>query len=297
MNNFKLKSFDNKELNCYLFDEVENPVAVIQIIHGMKEHSKRYFDFISFLNKNNFIVFINDLRGHGLTESDINNLGYSEGDIYQENLSDQLFISSYLHKKYNDLPLYIFSHSFGSFIGQGYILKNEFARKIVLCGSSYNNTLLFNLANILAKTLKFFRGKRGSAKFIEKLSFDSYSKKFKNGNWLTRNEKVFQYYLNDEYCGTPFPISFYCNMFSNTRKNYKNLKKLKNKSRLFIIAGTDDPVGNFGKSVIKLSKVYQKNGFKVITKLYEGYRHELLNELNYEEVTNDLVTYLHSRLN
>ena len=292
MENFQFTSFDGKLLNSYLFDNVENPIGVIQIIHGMKEYAVRYFDFIKFLNENKFIVFISDLRGHGLSSDSIENLGFSDGDIYKECLQDQLEISKYLHDKYSDLPLYVFGHSFGSFISQGYILKNQFAKKIILCGSAYNNTFVFKFGNVVSKLIRLFKGKKGSAKFIENLSFNSYSKKFENGNWLTRNEKIFKEYNEDKYCGTDFPINFYCSMFSNTTKNYKGLKNLNNKAKLFVIAGDNDPVGNNGKSVIKLSKTYQKSGFKVTTKLYNQYRHEILNELNKTEVYNDVVNFL-----
>lgn len=292
MEDFKFTSFDGKELQSYLFEKVEKPLGVIQIIHGMKEYSNRYFDFIKFLNTNNFIVFISDLRGHGLTSDSIESLGFSEGDIYKECLQDQLEISKFLKEKYPDLPLNILGHSFGSFVSQGYILKNQYAVKIVLSGSAYNNTLLFKMANLIAKTTRLFKGKKGSAKLIEKLSFSSYEKKFENGNWLSRNENVFKAYNEDKFCGTPFPINFYCSMFSNTTKNYKRLKLINKKAKLFVIAGKDDPVGSYGKSVLKLSKTYQKSGFKTTTKLYDEYRHEILNELNKTQVYNDVVNFL-----
>lgn len=291
MENFKFSSYDKTHLNAYLF-EVENSRGIIQIIHGMKEYSKRYFDFIRFLNEHHYSVFISDLRGHGLTCDSIENLGYSDGDIYKEILQDQLLISKYLKEKYPSLPLYVIGHSFGSFISQGYILKNEFAEKIVLSGSAYNNTLLFKFASILTKILRFFKGKKGSAKLIENLSFGAYEKKFKNGNWLTRNEKILLEYKNDEYCGTSFPLNFYCSMFSNTTKNYKKLKLVTNKPRLFIISGDKDPVGQDGKLVLKLAKTYQKNGYETALKLYNDYRHEVLNELNKTEVYNDIIKFL-----
>lgn len=290
MENFKFKSFDGKELNSYLF-EVEKPIGIVQITHGMKEHSKRYFDFIKFLTNNNYNVFISDLRGHGLTCESIDKLGYSDNDIYKECLNDSLFISEYLSKKYKNLPLYVIGHSFGSFVIQGYIKNNIYAKKIVLIGSNYNNTLLFKTGKIIASFIKLFKGKKGSAKLIEDMSFNSYAKKFKNGNWLTRNEKIFNAYNQDPYCNCSFPINFYYSMFKNTPKNYKNISKVKNKAKLFILAGTSDPVGNYGKGVVKLAKVYQKAGFKTTMKLYIDYRHEILNELNKTEVYNDIVTF------
>lgn len=284
-------SYDNKQLYSELF-EAENPCGVIQIVHGMQEHSGRYKDFVNFLVKNGYNVFICDQRGHGKTAITKENLGYSDGDIYKECVNDQLYISKYIKEKYPSLPLYVIGHSFGSFVTQGYILQNKYAEKIILSGSAYNNTMLFKAGKVMAKTIQLFKGRKGSAKFIENLSFGSYGKKFEGGNWLTRNKEIFTAYQNDEYCGTPFPISFYVSMFTNTPKNYKNLKKVENKAKIFIISGTDDPVGEFGKSIVKLSRTYQKAGFKIATKLYKDYRHEVLNELNKTEVYNDIINFL-----
>ncbi|HAV92440.1 TPA: alpha/beta hydrolase, partial [candidate division WOR-3 bacterium] len=39
----------------------------VQIIHGIAEHSGRYGEFIDFLVKNGYAVYIHDQRGHGRT--------------------------------------------------------------------------------------------------------------------------------------------------------------------------------------------------------------------------------------
>ena len=291
MLNFKLKSFDDKELNCYLF-EVENPIGIVQIIHGMKEYSDRYFDFIKFLNNNGYNVFISDLRGHGLTSDSVENLGYVDGDIFDLCYRDQLYISDYLAEKYDNSDLFVIGHSFGSFLTQRYILSNVHAKKIILSGSAYNDTILFQSAKILSNIIVFFRGKRRDALFIEKLSFGAYGKKFENGNWLTRDENIFNAYNESPYCGTVFPNNFYQSMFKNSPKSYKGLKTLNIKPKIFIASGNDDPVGEFGKSVKKLYSVYKDAGLDVEMKLYPDCRHEILNELNKDEVYSDFLNYL-----
>ena len=57
MKNFTIESFDGTPLYCYLFDEVENPKAVVMVVHGMGEHMGRYKAFSEYLNKAGYLVF------------------------------------------------------------------------------------------------------------------------------------------------------------------------------------------------------------------------------------------------
>ena len=45
-----IESFDGNKIYCYLWDNVKNPVGVVQIFHGMAEHATRYDEFAKFLN-------------------------------------------------------------------------------------------------------------------------------------------------------------------------------------------------------------------------------------------------------
>ena len=97
MKNKDIVSFDNLVLKGYLFDDVAKPKGVIQIIHGMQEYSDRYFDIIPKFNKDGYIVFISDLRGHGKTAKNIESLGIDE-DLFANAVQDQLIISQTLKK-------------------------------------------------------------------------------------------------------------------------------------------------------------------------------------------------------
>ena len=103
--NLKILGYNDLELNTYIFDDVENPKAVVLVVHGMQEHCLRYVDFAKFLNKNGYIVVMSDLRGHGHTAISKERLGYGEKDIFNETLQDQLNILSYINETYN-LPIY-----------------------------------------------------------------------------------------------------------------------------------------------------------------------------------------------
>lgn len=285
-----IKGYQDKELICYIWDNVDNPKAVIQIVHGMQEHALRYTEFAEQLNRYGYIVFASDLRGHGATCGNVVDLGYSDGDIFQEIVSDQIIITDRLVKEYG-LPIYLFGHSFGSFISQRYIQESRNVDKVILSGSAYTNTLTMRAGKIVAKLTSVFKGQRARARLIEKMSFGAYVKKFPQGNWLTTDNKVFAEYRADEYCGRSFPAAFYTSMFNNVVKNYKNISKIESGMKILIVSGAQDPIGGNGKLVRKLQKVYAKYGINAQLKLYDGERHELINGLKKEDVFKDIVEF------
>lgn len=292
MKNIKIKGYNNFEIAGYLWDKVENPKGVVQIIHGMQEHAKRYDEFAKYLNSQGIIVFASDLRGHGQTAL-LNNqpMGYSDGDIFFEIVQDQIIITDYLKDKFK-LPISIFGHSFGSMVAQRYMVENGFKIKnIILCGSTYTNSFAFRAGYHVAKICRFFRGKKTKAKLLEKLAIGSYGKKFPDGNWLSQSQDNWEKYKQDELCGNVFPNNFYWSFFKNARNNYKNLQNVPYFLPILIIAGTDDPVG--GKNgIAKLFFTYGKAQKKVFLKTYLGCRHELINELDKDEVFDDVKNFV-----
>lgn len=290
--NIKILGYNDLQLNTYLFDEVEKPKAVVVLVHGMQEHCLRYTNFARYLNKNGFIVILSDLRGHGHTAINKNLLGYGEKDIFTETLADQINIINFANEKYN-LPIYLFGHSYGSMLSQNLIQLTPLVEKCVLCGTGNGDSFIMNMGNIAVTLLSPFKNKNSKGGLIEKMCIKSYGKKFERGNWLTRDEKVFDAYLQDEYCGGSFPFSFYKSLLKNIHKTNKGIEKIGSK-KVFLIAGDNDPVGENGKQVTKLYKLYLKKNVNAKFKLYKGARHELINEICKEEVFKDIVDFYNS---
>ena len=73
--------------------------------------------------------------------------------------------------------------------------------------------------------------------------------------------------------------------------------KIPNELPILITSGDRDPVSSLGKSVKKLYDIYKANGISDLNlKLYEGARHEILNETNKEEVKADIFEWIEKRL-
>ncbi len=282
---------DGTNLQGYLFDQVSNPIGILQIIHGMQEHAARYFETAEFFNQHGYIVFVSDLRGHGKSAESVDKQGVSE-DIFPETVADQVKISQMLVARYPELPLYVFGHSYGSLITQRYIQVCDLPAKTIICGTTNGDNMLMKFGRVVAWFTRLKNGKHGKATLIEKLSFDNYSDGFSNGNWLTRDEEVFKKYQVDEYCGHPFPVSFYRSLFREVGKLNKNIKYIPTDLKIMLIYGDQDPLGGKGKLIQKLFNKYRKANLDVTIKGYEGARHELLNEINKDEVRQDILDFL-----
>lgn len=295
-----IKSFDENKIFCRTWDKVKEPKGVVMIIHGMVEHSGRYDDFAKFLNKNGFVVFAWDLRAHGQTVGKSEDVGKYSGDLFVDCVNDAMFFANLLNEKYN-LPLVVLGHSFGSFLLQSFIEKYHNYSVAVFSGSA-------NMAKgasvgaglFVAGLTKFFCGKNAKAKTIYNMSFKSYGKNFKDGNWLTRDEKIWQEYNQDEFCGNICSANFYYSMFKNLKKVYKkeNLEQISKEQPILIVSGDKDPVGQNGVLVEKLKNLYDSVGVKnVKLKLFEDGRHEILNETNKQEVWQLVLDFLNANLN
>ena len=295
MNLSRFSSHDGKEVQLYVWDNVKKPKAVVKIAHGMAEHSARYNDFAEFLNAHGYIVVMNDHRGHGLT-ADKDSLGYEVGDMWTNNVKDQLAILDYCREKWQ-LPLFMMGHSYGSFITQAVIEEHPEVAGFIICGSNYMKDISFGLCRIIATSMCRNKGGRYPAQLIVNLSFKMYEKKFPGNNaWLNRDEAEVKKYNDDANCGFVCSANFYRSFMNGIRPLYKNAYySLIDTSRpLLIISGSDDPVGAYSKGVKKLDKFYRKKvGSQDVTlHLYDGARHEILNEQCKQQVYDDIASWL-----
>lgn len=267
------------------------PKAVIVVIHGMQEHSGRYENFATICEEKQVAVITSDLRGHG--DNAPMGPGLDEGSIYLNIVEDQKSIIEKARELVKDVPVVVMGHSYGSFVTQRLIKDRVGADMFILSGSSYMKGAIVSAGKMVAKVSKLFKGRDAEAKMIENMSIKGYGKNFEGGNWLSRDNDVWVKYQEDSRCGQAFPVAFYESMFTELPKNYSNLKNsVGYKPTILILSGDMDPVGNYGKGVKKLAEVYEDAGFDVTVRLYEGGRHEMLNELNRNEVIADILEWI-----
>ncbi|MBQ9481902.1 MAG: alpha/beta hydrolase [Clostridia bacterium] len=278
---YEFTSFDGKKISVREWNEVSSPKGVIQISHGMAEHSGRYDIFAREMNARGYIVFADDHRAHGLTDKDT--LGYSDGDIYSDTLKDLGLLAGTYREKYC-LPLFFFGHSYGSFLGQRFIEEyGSLVSAAVLGGSNYMNIFTTKFGKAFASAACVFGRSKKPSGTLKKASFDAYDKKFGKGeSFISSLPAERDRYFADPFCAFVCSNAFYKWFFKGILAAYKaeNLAKIPADLPVLLIAGASDPVGEMGKGVTKLEELYKKHGVAVKKVLYEGVRHEFLNDVS-----------------
>jgi alpha-beta hydrolase superfamily lysophospholipase len=298
MKKFDLKAFDGADIGVDLWDEVAAPKACVQISHGMAEHPDRYDDFAGFLNSKGYIVAAEDHRGH--RRGAVNGQrGMVYGDSWNETLDDMDKLCDYLKDTYG-LPVILLGHSYGSFLSQCYVERHsDKLAGCILSGTAYMKNALIGAGLTIAAIQKAFCGGQKMGNFINKLSFGAYNKPFEEQGqsfaWLSRDKEQVAKYEADPECGYVLCIDYYYYFFKGAMKMYgKDARNIRKDFKILVACGGCDPVSNKSKQARQLVEFYRNLGLSPSLKVYEGARHEILNEINKEEVYNDFALFIES---
>lgn len=279
--------------------------GVVQIIHGMAEYAERYSPFAEFLADHGFIVCAEDHLGHGQSVKSKDDLGwFSKERNADVVIADIRALQLEVQKKAPELPYFLMGHSMGSFFCRKYIsLYGGELDGAIIMGTGFQSKFILNTALALVKLNAMFFGWRNKSKFIRNLAFGSYNKKIKpastQNDWLSVNVENVENYEKDELCGFPFTNNGYSILFQIIREacSSKTIKAVPKDLPVLFVAGEDDPVGDYGKGVIKAKNMFEKAGVKDVTlTLYPNSRHEILNDNCKVQVYEDILKFLNNRL-
>lgn len=300
MQEIKIKFDEKTDLTAHVWRKTDKkPLGVVVIAHGMAEHSLRYTEFASSLADLGFVVFAGDHYAHGKTAGDKDKVGVvTDYDFMTAIIKSIKLVHDRAKSEYPDIKMCLFAHSMGSMAGQKYIrLYPDDFDKIVLCGTDFAGGK-YKMAKLLTGLIIKMKGEISYLNFVENLGCGAFEKKFKSEGktaWLSRNKESNLKFERDEFCGKQFPTNYYHSMgkmMSSIHKLPQTRAELPS-GKVFVIAGTDDPVGGMGKGPTKVYKQLLKGGVDVKLKLYPGARHELLNEIEptKAEVKKDVLAF------
>lgn len=275
------------------------PKALLQISHGMCEYIGRYHWFMERLCKEGFVVFGSDHIGHGASSPEENYGFFGEQNGYLHLVEDLHTMTQQVKEQYPQLPLFLFGHSMGSFVARLYTQRygNEL-QGAIYCGSSGPNPLA-SMGIFAANMGIKLKGEKWRSSLLNNMAFGSYNSKYKpqrtTHDWLTRDEAVVDRYLQDPKCTFLFTAAGFRDLFTmvsccNSQEWYSALPK---QLPILLISGDMDPVGDYGKGIKTVKEQLLKQGLRDVSMiLYPQARHELLNEINKEEVFADLLRWL-----
>ena len=291
---------DGTEIFVRKWAEVENPQGVVQIAHGMAEHSGRYGGLASFLNKRGFIAVASDHRGHGQTGEKAGLMGYFAPERGFDRVVDDLhFISTKTKEERQGLPLFLFGHSMGSFFVRRYLQRyGQAVTGAIIMGSAGDPGFAARLGKLIARW-QMRRDPTKPSAFLDKLSFGAYNKRIENPrtkfDWLSRDVREVQKYMDDPHCGMVCSSGFFFDLLTGLQLIHdpQEIAGMPKELPLLVLSGEADPVGGYGRGVRQFVGLLKNHGITNIElKLYPEARHELLNELNKDQVMEDIAKWL-----
>jgi alpha-beta hydrolase superfamily lysophospholipase len=304
-NEFLLSSIDGTMICAYSWIP-DNPVAVVQIAHGAVEHALRYEGFAQYLADKGFAVYANDHRGHGKTAGSPENVAYlgEKGGGFLKAVDDMHLLTSQIKRNHPGLPVFLLGHSMGSLMSRVYASKyGGELQGLVLTGTGRVSPALIALVRGIAKTITAFRGRKHRSPLCHKLVFGTLNKPFKGetgSEFICSDDAVVKAYAADEYCGNTTTAAFADELLFGTRAAFKK-ETFQNTPRnlpLFIGAGEFDTMGGAGLKEVKQDVADYRKVSMVDFEfhIYEGMRHEILNEKDKQRVYNDILAWLEKRI-
>ena len=275
------------------------PKAVLQIIHGMAEYAARYAPFAEFMAKRGVTVCAEDHLGHGKSVLSEDDLGYfADRNGWQTVLKDIRSLTDIIKQKLPDLPYFVMGHSMGSFFCRKYIslYGGDLAGAIIM-GTGFKSAAVTGGAKFITRFTALFHGWRYRSKFIDNTAFGSYNNKFEKRtafDWLSANPANVDAYIADPLCGVPFTCNAFYGLFSIISEACKTntVKAVPDKLPLFVVAGADDPVGDYSAGVEKFVNKLIKYGKDAEMTLYRGCRHEIVNDFCAPQLFDDLAEFI-----
>ena len=296
-----VKSFDGKNIHLLQWWHTEDkPKAILHIVHGMAEYADRYDHFARFMSERGFVVFAHDHRGHGFTQTD-GKLGFFDAnDGWTLVVKDLKTISEHIQNQFADIPYVLLGHSMGSFISRTFVIKYpNVVNALILSGTAYHPGKIAKVGKAIATLQKLIFKAHSPSYLLNYLTFGAYTKKYKNVktrfDFLSRDSELVNRYISDDLCGFICPNSFFIDLLNGIDyiHDVENVKKMNINMPIFLVAGNDDPVGDYGKGVEKVFEMFKSHNIKDINlKLYPEARHEIINEINKMEVYNDLLNWI-----
>lgn len=302
---FSLISTNGKTSLAVYVWEAKQPVAVLQLIHGMAEYAERYEPFIQALNNANITVIAHDHVGHGSSiDPQHPEYGYI-ADVNPENviLEDIHHVANIVKQAYPDLPFFAFGHSMGSFA-----LRNVIAcyphlyDAVIFMGSGYFQAGLLvglPLLDVINRLQPHYVNQ-----WVNSLTFGFYPLHYKNEkydrlSWLSRDMNNRQNVDRDPRLGFAFTNNGFYTLFhlvahANTPSWFQHYPKA---LPTLFLSGEEDPIGGFGHGITKVVKRLKEEGVNHLDfYLYPKARHELLNEAIASDVTHDILTWISKNL-
>ncbi len=304
---FTVTATDGTPLHVFRWspDAGAAPKAVVQIAHGMAEHSARYARFAEVLTAAGYAVYAQDHRGHGQTAGVLKRAGFfAEHDGWSTVVEDMYAVTRTIREEQPGLPIFLFGHSMGSMLSRTYAIRHGAELDgLILSGTGGDPGMLGKVGQVVALVEAKVRGKGTASPLLDKLSFGNFNKPFEPARtpfeWLSRDPAEVDAYIADPWCGFVCTAGMFQDLLSGIAliNADSQVARIPQGLPIYLFSGAEDPVGDKTKGVQQVVDQFRRLGIKdVFVRFYLGARHEVLNETNRDEVMADVVDWLDDHL-
>ena len=291
------------KLRGVIWDHVKNPIATVQIFHGLVEYHARYDETAKFLNKHGFIVYCNDHLGHGLNVTAGGTKGFFKEDNGYEAVVDQLGeLNALIRKERQTLKHFVLSHSLGTCLLLTLLKRNVFFDGVVMSAAFSVNRFMLTLNKLLLLPEYFIKGKLGISDEMEKLTTQKHNSFFEptrtSHDYLSSDRKKVDEYVKDELCGYPNTTQ----LWQDLANGFQNLwskttfSTFDEKIPFLHISGDQDKVNNDGAQAENIHNLLIESGFKSEFKMFKGMRHEPFQEKQRQKVFESILDFYLSNI-
>lgn len=299
---FTYKSTNGKnDIRVRRCDPSGPPRGVLQIAHGIAEHSERYDGFAAFMAERGFVTVANDHLGHGKSILSEDHLGFFEAENgWMTAVRDMNLLHDRMMREFPGVPYFLFGHSMGSLLARTYILYHRTGLDgVILSGTGRQPGANIAAGRAIGKRELRRHGAMHRSERLNSLMFRGYNDGINTPrtefDWLSTDPGAVDRYICDPLCGQVITTGLFLDLMDGFSiiQNRKKLRHMKKDMPVFFISGDKDPVGGNGEGVIRVYKSFLNAGMtNVILKLYHDGRHELLSEPNKEDVYRDIISWI-----
>src|SRR5438128_614127 len=281
---FQFTSGDGLSIACAKWGDHHEPRGVIQIAHGLGEHIGRYAELADFLVEDEFVVYGNDHRGHGLTAKVSDSFGDFGPGGFDQLVEDMISLRVIAKNEHPGKPYLLLGHSMGSFAAQQFVLDHSHSIDgLALSGSG----ALDGLARVAQSV--------AAGEDLMKLMNAAFEPARTSSDWLSRDNAEVDAFINDPLCFPslkPESMQSFLDAFPRLA-DPQEIRKVREDLPLYIFSGSDDPVGQRLEGVRVLIDRYRAAGLASIAHdFYSGGRHEMLHEINRRDAITNLLVWI-----
>jgi alpha-beta hydrolase superfamily lysophospholipase len=281
----EFQSYNERDtVKAWVYTPIRKPTAIVQVVHGLFEHSRRYLHLILALNEAGFIVAADDHVGHGKTAADSNTWGDYGDKGFMTTIEDEKKLHDIVAKDFPGLPYFLFGHSWGSMITRGFAAcYGETLSGIAICGTCGTMDSMQDVGIELKAAIDAGKGGERNAEYLGRMFAgwtDRYEDPADPNGWVSADPDIVADVFSDSLHNHHVLPTNQANYDSIALVDFitgrKWAEKIPKTLPVYSIAGDLDPVGNYGEGVYAVTNWLAETGHrKLTTTLYSGRRHEI----------------------